>query len=177
LAWDSGCDSGASRLRIGPRLLLAAPAFVRFRPIADIRDVADDDGVKRLFLIVLAAALPTSVASQNVIGGMKCFHAGSTVRLTGTVTYRMFYGAPNYGEEPKTDRRVRVPILRLDEPVTPCDLTDFDSDNRKLGQPVREVQIDFWKAKSKSGARRSLVGTIQPATIGSDFLDYVLLVH
>ena len=108
---------------------------------------------------------------------MKCFHEGRTVRLTGTVTYRMFYGAPNYGENPKTDRRVRVPILRLEKPITPCKLTEFDSDDRKLGEPVREVQIDAWPARFRSGERRTLVGTVQPATIGPDFLDYVFYVH
>jgi hypothetical protein len=118
--------------------------------------------------------VPGSAAAQHVIGGMTCFHEGSTVRLTGTVTYRMFYGAPNYGETPKIDRRVRVPILRLERPLTPCELTEFDRDGRKLGEPVREVQIDAWPAKFKSGARRTFVGTIHPATIGADFLDYVL---
>ena len=98
------------------------------------------------------------------------------MRLTGTVTHRMFYGAPNYGENPKTDRRVRVPILRLERPITPCELTEFDSFERKLGEPVREVQIDAWPAKFKSGEHRTLVGTIHPATIAPDFLDYVLYV-
>ena len=118
-----------------------------------------------------------SAAPQRMIGGMKCFHEGSTVRLTGTVTYRMFYGAPNYGETPKTDRRVRVPILRLERPITPCELTELDSVNRKLGEPVREVQIDSWPVKLKSGEHRTLVGAIHPATIAPDFLDYVLFVR
>jgi len=86
----------------------------------------------------------------------------------------MFYGAPNYGENPKTDRRVRVAILRLERPITPCELTEFDRDDRKLGEPVREVQVDAWPAKMKTGERRTLAGTIHAATIAPDYLDYVL---
>ena len=134
--------------------------------------------MKPLIFIAFAATMQiaASAAPQRMIGGMTCFHEGSTVRLTGTVTYRMFYGAPNYEETPKTDRRVRVPILRLERPITPCELTESDSDNRKLGEPVRQVQIDAWPATFKSGERRTLVGTIQPATIAPDFLDYVFYV-
>jgi hypothetical protein len=86
----------------------------------------------------------------------------------------MFYGAPNYGENPKTDRRVRVAILRLERPITPCKLTEFDRDDRKLAERVSEVQVDAWPAQLKSGQRRTLVGTIHAAMIAPEYLDYVL---
>jgi len=155
-------------------LISLVAAFHPLRTLATWRMI---DGVKPLIALVLAAAQsPASATPPHLIGGMECFHEGSAVRLTGTVAFRMFYGAPNYGESPKTDRRVRVPILQLDRPITPCELTEFDRIGRKLGEPVREVQIDFGPAKMKAGERRTLLGKIHPAEIAPDFLDYVLWV-
>jgi hypothetical protein len=132
--------------------------------------------VDHLTFIALLVATSgwTPATPRQEIAGMKCFHEGASVRLTGIVTHRMFYGAPNYGETPKTDRRVRVAILRLESPITPCELTEFDRDDRKLGEPVREVQVDAWPSQLKTGARRTFAGTIHAATIGPDYLDYVL---
>ena len=75
---------------------------------------------------------------------------------------------------PKTDRRVWVAILRLETPITPCELTEFDRDDRKLREPVREVQVDAWPTQLKSGERRTLTGTIHAAAIAPEYLDYVL---
>lgn len=39
------------------------------------------------------------------------------LRLEGKLTMELKYGPPNYGEQPKTDARIRVPVLKLIEPV------------------------------------------------------------
>lgn len=38
-------------------------------------------------------------------------------KISGTLTEKMFYGAPNYGETPEKDEKETVLILKLDSPV------------------------------------------------------------
>ncbi len=41
----------------------------------------------------------------------------AVVELAGKLVVEHKYGPPNYGENPKTDQKVRVPILTLSEPI------------------------------------------------------------
>ena len=147
---------------------------IRRRPIADAGRLKDHLQVKALLLVVIAATLifPASAALSRAAGA-ECFHEDASVRLTGTVEYRNFYGPPNYGGNPKTDRLLHVPLLRLDKPITPCELTEFDSDKAKLGKPVRSLQLSGMIDGLRAGQRRSFAGTIHPATMGPEFLDYI----
>lgn len=130
--------------------------------------------MKSILLAVIAAtAIFPASAAQSRVAAMECFHEDATVRLTGTVEYRNFYGPPNYGENPKTDRLLHVPLLRLDKPITPCELTDFDSDKAKVGEPIRMLQLSGTITRLTAGQRQSFIGTIHPATMGPEFLDYI----
>ncbi len=42
------------------------------------------------------------------------------VRLSGAIVEKDEYGAPGYGEDPKTDERLRVYLLRVSEAVDVC---------------------------------------------------------
>ncbi len=37
----------------------------------------------------------------------------AVIQLEGQLTMELKYGPPNYGEQPKTDAKVRVPVLML----------------------------------------------------------------
>ena len=66
-----------------------------------------------------------------------CLHyGGEAVALTGRVTFRTFYGPPNYGENPKTDSRETQAILVLAKPIcveaNPRTYEEGEKDQRKV---------------------------------------------
>lgn len=147
---------------------------VSFPPIAVADHLNDHFRVKAFLLAVVAAGpIASASAASKPVVGMKCFHENATVRLTGRVEYQNRYGPPNYGENPKTDRLMHVPILRLDRPITPCKLTQFDSDKAKVGKPLWRLQLSGSLHGLRAGQRRAFAGTIHPATMGPEFLEYI----
>lgn len=70
-----------------------------------------------------------------------CDHyAPQTVVLMGKLTEVWKYGPPNYGENPRTDARVKVPILKLKRPRSVCGdpRSDINTDSERN---IREVQL------------------------------------
>ncbi len=61
-----------------------------------------------IFLIMLIA---TSAYSQQKV------NANEKVTLTGILTNKLFYGAPNFGENPETDAKEPSYILKLDKSI------------------------------------------------------------
>lgn len=130
----------------------------------------------RLLIIVIATVVPavSGAASSRPAPVMRCIPENTKVGLTGTVILRKFYGPPNYGEDPKTDLPMRVPLVRLDRAITPCEIGRFDSIERKRAQRVRLVRLEGAVGNLKSGEHRKFVGTIYPAAMAIDLLPYVL---
>lgn len=64
----------------------------------------------------------------------------ATVELQGRLTVQSKYGPPNYGENPRTDAKVKVPVLVL---LTPVSIrgTPGDANNAKSVSGVRRIQL------------------------------------
>jgi hypothetical protein len=92
-----------------------------------------------------------------------CFVENQTVRLSGTLQYKGFYGPPNFGETPREDRLVRVPVLKLATPIRAC-----------RGKMVQRVQVQSPKNRNLRSGRRAFFGRIRHSLIGTEFLEYVL---
>lgn len=62
--------------------------------------------------------------------------------LSGTLTKKMFYGAPNYGETPEKDAKEYVWILKLEVPLTvyPTGVQDLETGN-SLVSDVLQIQV------------------------------------
>jgi hypothetical protein len=121
---------------------------------------------------VLAFAATSSAAEPNPRAlGKQCFHEDKPIRVFGTVSRRTFYGAPHFGEDPKTDRRVTVYVIRLDHPLWPCELSDFD-DIDHAGAPAREAVIVSYGRKLREG-RQTLVGQLEHSDNANQFLPYI----
>lgn len=65
----------------------------------------------------IAAAIALCGASQSWAAPPCLHYGGDPVALTGKVTFKTFYGPPNYGENPKTDSRETQAILVLVKPI------------------------------------------------------------
>lgn len=63
-----------------------------------------------------------------------CLHyGGDPITLTGRVTFRTFYGPPNYGENPETDSRETQAILVMAKPIC-VDANPSTDEEKEKGQ-------------------------------------------
>ena len=72
--------------------------------------------VASLFTGIAHAAQPVIHRATDPAGG--CFEfENDSVQLKGTIFTRIYFGPPNYGENPATDRREEQALLLLDAPI------------------------------------------------------------
>jgi hypothetical protein len=101
------------------------------------------------------------------------------VRLSGTIAEELKYGPPGYGENPKTDRRLHILVLRLKEPVDVC----ADTSRVAPQALVRRVQsIQLTEQVSENVLRRHLgvfvevFGTLRRRVWPNDFTEALIRV-
>ena len=89
----------------------------------------------------------------------------------------MKYGLPNFGETPKHDKKITVPILCLDRTVTVCADTTSEL-NAEGARNVKEVQLIFLKGSAKSWYKRrvAVTGTLMVGHTGQHYTKVVLTV-
>jgi hypothetical protein len=88
-----------------------------------------------IVLVLSLAASPLSAQTKRA----SCFHYGpDTVRIAGTLSRHMYYGAPGYGEDPKHDEKERGFYLDLTTPL--CTVQGADA--IEVAQTnVRRIQL------------------------------------
>ena len=119
-------------------------------------------------LIVLALSLAAPPLSAQ-IKRASCFRYGpDTVRIAGTLSRRMYYGVPGYGEDPKHDEQESGFYLDLTAPfctVQGADATEVAQTN------VRRIQLvldrrSYDALRPFLGKQVRLRGTLFGATTG-----------
>lgn len=102
------------------------------------------------------------------------------VELEGRLTLVPKYGPPNYGEDPKTDEKVKVPILELAEPVNVRGNSQGEVDTESF-EDVEEVQLVFITDKIRYrhlvGKRVVAKGTLFQAHTGHHYTNVLMIVH
>ncbi|MBI1749101.1 MAG: DUF4431 domain-containing protein [Acidobacteria bacterium] len=124
-------------------------------------------------LFALTVSLGLTIAAQQ---RRSLSYEPAVVELQGRLTIELKYGPPNYGEQPRTDAKLKVPVLRLHEPI---DIRGNPEDtlNAESVEGVKELQLIF-----KSGtaykqliSKRVLVkGTLFRGHSGHHFTDVVM---
>lgn len=102
-------------------------------------------------------------------------YAPAIVVLKGQVEIEDRYGPPNFGDDPKTDERVKVPVLVLDAPVDV--LTDPKQDvSLDSFRNVRRMQLfGDWGALLKlSGRRITVRGTLREKSGSANYTDVLI---
>lgn len=74
---------------------------------------ARQGGYPRLSLFAFMSGL---TFSGSALASQPAYYE-KPVQFSGTIVYEQFYGLPNFGEDPKTDAKVNVIELKLDEPI------------------------------------------------------------
>lgn len=102
-----------------------------------------------LLTALVAVTHPSATQAQRRLS-----YEPQTVELAGRLVIQSKYGPPNYGEQPKTDQKVKVPVLVLKIPVSvlPSQEDGYNS------QPVyRTTQIQLAFIDSRT-AYKNLIG-------------------
>lgn len=128
-----------------------------------------------LLLTVLVAVLyPAPTQAQRWLS-----YEPQTVELDGRLVIQAKYGPPNYGEQPKTDEKVRIPVLVLQNPVNvlPSEENSYNSQavyrTRQIQLAFIETRIDY---KNLIGKNVVVTGSLFHAHTGHHYTDVVLSV-
>lgn len=127
--------------------------------------------------VLIAVAYPTTAQTQRSL-----HYEPETVELEGKLVIQSKYGPPNYGEDPKIDEKVRIPVLVLKTPVNvlPAEGQN-DGINTEPVYRVRQIQLSF--AASETDHRKLIGknvvvrGTLFRAHTGHHYTDVVLTVR
>ena len=95
-------------------------------------------------------------------------YATQTVKLTGRLVYKTFYGPPNYGETPESDSRETQPILILDSTIYVTGKNNSHDDRPDeyvreitlVGQPENEDMVRLLASKPFSRKRVVVQGSL-----------------
>lgn len=101
-----------------------------------------------------------------------------SVALDGVLHHTMRYGPPNFGETPRVDQPIRVPILRLNHAIAVCG--DPTSDvNRDTVRAITQIQLIFphQSALPWYGKHIRVRGTLMLGHTGNHFTRVVMVVH
>lgn len=127
-----------------------------------------------LILTVLATvAFPQSVPAQRWL-----HYEPERVELDGQLVIQSKYGPPNYGEDPGTDQKVKVPVLML--PYRVSMFAPADGDNTNPVYSIRQIQLAFTdnttSYKNLIGKNVVVTGTLFKAHTGHHYTQVVLTV-
>lgn len=109
-------------------------------------------------LALLAAVTLTPVCAHARGGGKWLSYEPAVVELRGRLRLVPRFGPPNYGENPESDLRVKIPVLDLAKPINVR--RDPNSNlNWKSFRGVTRVQLAFGSDEELDKAIHELVGS------------------
>lgn len=131
-----------------------------------------------LLVLTLVRGFETSAQDNHWLS-----YGPAVVELEGKLIAEFRYGPPNFGENPKTDAKLRVPILMLTRPINvrgnPQDPLNAESVVR-----IRRIQVILLGAEDVAipykqfiGKKLRVKGTLVHAHTGYHFTKVVMLVR
>jgi Domain of unknown function (DUF4431) len=102
----------------------------------------------------------------------------SPVSLTGQFELVVRFGPPNYGEDPKSDSKLDVPMLLLDEPIRVRGRPGDEIDDESV-EGIRMVQLllpNNVDRQALIGKKVTVNGELSHATRGPEFTPIVMTV-
>lgn len=107
-----------------------------------------------------------------------CLHyEPAVVELTGELVEVEEYGPPGYGEDPATDQRVKVPMLKLAKPVNVCGDPNSDTNQSSFSGLDRiQVVTDDQDYRDWIDRRVTVRGTLSEAMTGHHYTNVLLTI-
>lgn len=129
-----------------------------------------------LVLMVLAVvAHPTATRAQRWLS-----YEPQTVELHGRLVIQSKYGPPNHGEEPKTDQKVKVPVLVLKYAVSVRASQEGGPNSQPVNR-IKQIQLAFNDSETSYrnliGKNVVVTGSLFHAHTGHHYTDVVLTVR
>jgi hypothetical protein len=125
-----------------------------------------------LFVLILIAA--SRAAAQDKHG---LSYEPAVVSLEGKLIVESKYGPPNYGENPKTDAKVRVLMLVLSRPVSVRG-NPQDALNTEQVEGIKRIQLNLFNLKTPYeqfiGKRIFVNGTLFRAHTGHHYTKVIM---
>jgi len=131
-----------------------------------------------LLLLSWGAACGASGSSDSSDEERWVSYEPDVVELSGRLTVSMKFGPPNYGEDPETDQRLKIPVL-VSEPMNVRGEPNAQV-NIESVRGVKEVQLIFPRERNYDGLVNSRVvarGTLSHAVSGHHFTEVVMTVE
>ena len=126
-------------------------------------------------MVLVVVARPTATQAQRWLS-----YEPQTVELDGRLVIQSKFGPPNYGEEPKTDQKVRIPVLVLSYVVS-VRPSQEDGPNSEPAYRIKQIQLAFNDSgttyKNLIGKKVVVTGTLFHAHTGHHYTDVVLKVR
>ncbi len=131
----------------------------------------------KLTIIILVVLAAVSLFETRAQDKRWLSYEPATVELQGRLIVQWKYGPPNFGEQPKTDQRVKVPILVLTKPVNVRG-TPGDAHNAISVEGAKRIQLTFANVgtdyKGLIGKDVVVRGTLFHAFSGHHYTDVVM---
>ncbi len=128
-----------------------------------------------VLMVLVAVANPTATQAQRWLS-----YEPQTVELHGKLVIQSKYGPPNYGEEPRTDQKVRIPVLVLRYPVS-VRPSQEDGPNSEAVYRIKQIQLAFNDSgttyRNLIGKNVVVTGSLFHAHTGHHYTDVVLKVR
>jgi hypothetical protein len=128
-------------------------------------------------LVVFCAISPLTTVAQERVW---LSYEPASVELEGRLIVQMKYGPPNFGENPKTDQRVKVPIVVLTKAINVRG-TAGGVHNTVSVEGARRIQLVFTDAatdyKSLVGKNIVVKGSLFYRETGGHYTDVVMSVQ
>jgi hypothetical protein len=97
--------------------------------------------IKILSVILIFSFLSLSCKEKEKAPGKWFKYGPPEIELTGVIVKEMVYGPPNFGEDPKTDLKVHIYVLKLPEAINvEGDKSDIYNADTYTG--ISEIQLD-----------------------------------
>lgn len=138
-------------------------------------------GVLKLILVALLLQFGLSVpAAQGQTRTSSPSPQPASVELEGRLIIQTKYGPPNFGENPKTDKRVKVPIVVLTKHINVRG-TPGAAHNAVSVEGARRIQLLFTDPsmdyKALVGKHIKVKGSLFHAETGGHYTDVVMSVQ
>lgn len=128
-----------------------------------------------ILTVLVVVAHPTATQAQRWLS-----YEPETVELDGRLVIQARYGPPNYGEQPKTDQKVRIPVLVLKNPVNVL-ASQENGYNSEAVYRTTQIQLAFIENdtpyKTLIGKNVVVTGSLFHAHTGHHYTDVVLKVR
>jgi hypothetical protein len=151
------------------------------RTVGHVNEKVLKTATMKYALTILVLTVLVVVAHSPVTQAQRWLsYEPETVELDGRLVIQSKYGPPNYGEQPKTDQKVKIPVLVLKYRVSVLPSQE-DGDNSKPVYNTTQIQLAFVDSgityHNLIGKNVVVTGSLFHAHTGHHYTDVVLKVR